>query len=163
MRKTPLILLLAAAAAFGGFAATALREAVTTPADAHTPPAMTLPAAATLPSAAPGRRCRRWRRCCRRCRRRWSASTASRCSGAVAVGNDPMCSAVTSGIPEERILESLGFGVIVDAKQGLVLTNHHVIEGADDVSVTLADGRTLKATFRGSDADTDIALMQIPA
>jgi serine protease Do len=44
-----------------------------------------------------------------------------------------------------------------------VLTNHHVIENADDVSVTLADGRTLKAEFLGSDRDTDVALIRIPA
>ena len=45
----------------------------------------------------------------------------------------------------------------------LILTNHHVIEGADAVSVTLSDGRTLKAEFLGSDPDTDVALMRIPA
>jgi Do/DeqQ family serine protease len=44
-----------------------------------------------------------------------------------------------------------------------VLTNHHVIENADDVSVTLADGRQLKAEFLGSDADTDVALIRIRA
>jgi Do/DeqQ family serine protease len=53
--------------------------------------------------------------------------------------------------------------VIVDAARGLVLTNHHVIEGADDVSVTLSDGRTLPAQFLGSDPDTDIAVMKIKA
>src|SRR5690606_37791695 len=66
-------------------------------------------------------------------------------------------------LTRERISESLGSGVIVDAGQGLVLTNHHVIEGADDVKVTLADGRTLSAEFDGSDADTDVAVMRIPA
>ena len=60
-------------------------------------------------------------------------------------------------LTQERINESLGSGVIVDAARGLVLTNHHVIEGADEVSVTLADGRTFKAEFVGSDADTDVA------
>jgi Do/DeqQ family serine protease len=53
--------------------------------------------------------------------------------------------------------------VNVDAQRGLVLTNHHVIEGADDVSITLSDGRTLQAEFVGSDPDTDVALMRIPA
>ena len=51
----------------------------------------------------------------------------------------------------------------MDASKGYVLTNHHVSVGADDVSVTLSDGRTLKAEFLGSDADTDIALIRIPA
>src|SRR5690606_23029278 len=63
----------------------------------------------------------------------------------------------------ERIRQSLGSGVIVDATQGYVLTNHHVIEGADAVSVTLADGRTVEAEFLGSDRETDVALMRIPA
>ncbi|RZA15668.1 MAG: PDZ domain-containing protein, partial [Lysobacteraceae bacterium] len=66
-------------------------------------------------------------------------------------------------IPQERIAQSLGSGVIVDAARGLVLTNNHVVEDADEVSVTLADGRTLKAEFVGNDADTDVALMRIPA
>jgi Do/DeqQ family serine protease len=65
-------------------------------------------------------------------------------------------------IPQERINQSLGSGVIVNAQQGLILTNHHVIEGADKVSVTLSDGRTMQAEFVGSDPDTDIALMRIP-
>ena len=50
----------------------------------------------------------------------------------------------------------------VDAERGLVITNHHVIEGAENVSVQLADGRALKATFVGSDPQTDIAVMRIP-
>ncbi len=53
--------------------------------------------------------------------------------------------------------------MIVDAQRGLVLTNHHVIEGADAVSITLADGRTLNAEFVGSDQDTDVAVMRIKA
>src|SRR3546814_735111 len=51
----------------------------------------------------------------------------------------------------------------LDAANGYVLTNHHVIEGADDVTVILSDGRTVKAEFVGSDPDTDVALMQIHA
>lgn len=66
-------------------------------------------------------------------------------------------------VPRERVQQSLGSGVIVDAEQGLVLTNNHVIEGADDISVTLADGRTLSGEFVGSDPDTDVALVRIPA
>jgi len=67
------------------------------------------------------------------------------------------------GIPQERIAQSLGSGVIIDAQRGLVLTNNHVVEDADEVSVNLADGRTLRAEFVGSDPDTDVALMRIPA
>lgn len=65
--------------------------------------------------------------------------------------------------PQERIEQSLGSGVIIDAERGLVLTNHHVIAGADDISVTLLDGRTLQGERVGSDPDTDVALLRIPA
>ena len=44
-----------------------------------------------------------------------------------------------------------------------MLTNHHVVGDADDISVTLQDGRTFKAKFIGTDPDTDVAVMQIPA
>lgn len=77
--------------------------------------------------------------------------------------NDPMFRRMFPHIPQERIEQSLGSGVIVDAARGLVLTNHHVIEGAEEVTVTLADGRTLAAEFVGSDPDTDVAVMKIPA
>jgi serine protease DegQ len=66
-------------------------------------------------------------------------------------------------VPRERVQQSLGSGVIVDAVKGYVLTNNHVIDGADDIQVTLADGRTLKGKFIGSDPDSDVALVQIPA
>jgi serine protease Do len=77
--------------------------------------------------------------------------------------SDPFFRRLFPDIPQERINESLGSGVIIDARNGYVLTNHHVIDNADDVQVTLADGRTVKAEFLGSDADTDIALIRIPA
>ncbi len=56
---------------------------------------------------------------------------------------------------------SAGSGVIVDASKGYVLTNHHVIDNADEIVVTLKDRRTLKAKRVGSDRATDIALLQI--
>ena len=65
-------------------------------------------------------------------------------------GNDPIFSRLFPQLTQDRINQSLGSGVIVDAQKGYVLTNHHVIEGADAVSVTLSDGRTLKAEFLGS-------------
>jgi Do/DeqQ family serine protease len=64
---------------------------------------------------------------------------------------------------QRRKNQSLGSGVIVDAAQGYVLTNHHVIDKADEVQVTLHDGRVLTATVLGADPDTDVALLQIPA
>ncbi len=65
--------------------------------------------------------------------------------------------------PQERVRQSLGSGVIIDATRGLILTNNHVVEGADAVAVTLADGRTFEAQPIGSDADTDIAVIRITA
>ena len=64
---------------------------------------------------------------------------------------------------QEKRSQSLGSGVIVDASRGYVLTNHHVIEKAVEILVTLNDGRKLKADLLGSDPETDVALLQIPA
>jgi len=55
-----------------------------------------------------------------------------------------------------------GTGFIIDAG-GLILTNHHVIDGADRIMARLADGRTLRAERIGSDPDTDIALIKVDA
>ena len=68
-----------------------------------------------------------------------------------------------SDMPQERVSQSLGSGVVVDARRGLVLTNNHVITGATDIQVTLADGRTLTGETVGTDEDTDVALIRIPA
>ncbi|WP_426701013.1 DegQ family serine endoprotease [Rhodanobacter sp. Col0626] len=65
--------------------------------------------------------------------------------------------------PRERVEQSLGSGVIVDAAKGYVLTNNHVVGGADDITVTLQDGRNFKAKLIGTDPDTDVAVVQIPA
>jgi len=69
----------------------------------------------------------------------------------------------SQGVPRERVEQSLGSGVVIDAAKGYVLTNHHVVGGADDITVTLQDGRDVKAKLIGSDPDTDVALLQIPA
>lgn len=58
---------------------------------------------------------------------------------------------------------SVGSGVIVDAVEGYVLTNHHVIDGADTIRVTLRNRRELEAELVGSDPGTDIAVLRIPA
>jgi len=65
------------------------------------------------------------------------------------------------GVPQERErqVRSAGSGVIVDAKKGYVLTNHHVIENADQIEVVLDDDRSLQATVVGSDPGTDIAVL----
>ncbi len=54
-----------------------------------------------------------------------------------------------------------GSGVIVDAKNGYILTNHHVVAEADEIQVSLLDGRTLDAEVVGSDAGTDIAVIKV--
>ena len=59
--------------------------------------------------------------------------------------------------------QNVGSGVIVDASQGNVLTNHHVIRGAATIRVSLQDGRSFNATVVGSDPDTDLAVLRIPA
>ncbi len=64
--------------------------------------------------------------------------------------------------PSEREAMSAGSGVIVDAAQGYVLTNHHVIDNAASILITLKDKRQFKAKLIGSDPGTDIALLQIP-
>ncbi len=60
----------------------------------------------------------------------------------------------------KRMESSLGSGVIVSAN-GYILTNHHVIAGADDIVVELKDGRVSKASVVGTDLDTDIAVLKI--
>jgi len=66
-------------------------------------------------------------------------------------------------VPRERKSQSLGSGVIVDARHGYVLTNNHVIDKADEITVTLRDQRSLKAKVIGQDPEADVALLQIKA
>ena len=61
--------------------------------------------------------------------------------------------------PEERQV-GLGSGVIV-SPEGYLLTNNHVIEGADDIEVSLGDGRTARAKLIGTDPESDIAVLKI--
>ncbi len=64
---------------------------------------------------------------------------------------------------QRRPTQSLGSGVIVDTEQGLVVTNHHVIEDAEEVLVTLSDGREFEAEIIGQDPDADVAVIRIEA
>ncbi|HEX7325280.1 MAG TPA: Do family serine endopeptidase [Rhodanobacteraceae bacterium] len=63
----------------------------------------------------------------------------------------------------ELVQQSLGSGVIVNAAKGYILTNNHVIAGADDIKVTLTDGKSYKAKLIGADPTTDLAVIQIHA
>jgi Do/DeqQ family serine protease len=65
--------------------------------------------------------------------------------------------------PRQRESQSLGSGVIVDAAKGHVITNHHVVDGADEITVTLRDQRSFTAEVVGRDPEADIALLRIPA
>ena len=65
--------------------------------------------------------------------------------------------------PRQRRSQSLGSGVIVDATKGYILTNHHVIEGADKITVTLRDQRQIDAKVVGQDTEVDLALLRIKA
>lgn len=67
------------------------------------------------------------------------------------------------GVQSERETQSLGSGVIVDARNGYILTNNHVIEGAFEITVTLRDGRKLLAEVLGRDPDTDVAVIKVQA
>jgi len=62
--------------------------------------------------------------------------------------------------PRKRIETSLGSGVIM-SEQGFILTNHHVIQGADAIQISLQDGRMAQAKLVGSDPDTDVAVLKI--
>lgn len=65
--------------------------------------------------------------------------------------------------PEEarKLFGSQGSGVIIDSKNGLVITNHHVVTDASNIIITLYNGQKFKATLKGNDPATDLAVLQI--
>jgi len=65
------------------------------------------------------------------------------------------------GVPDEREVASAGSGVIVDAENGYILTNHHVVENADRIMISLINEDSLDAEVVGSDAATDIAVIKV--
>lgn len=170
-RPLPTLLALTAAAAFGGFAATGLREAFDRPAQAAPAPvAAAVPAAAgSLPAAVDGQALPSLAPMLKRVTPAvvsvYSRQTVRVASPLGPFANDPFFRRFfgVPAMPRERVERALGSGVIIDAQRGLVLTNHHVVENADGVSVTLSNGRSVEAEFLGSDPDTDIALIRIPA
>lgn len=64
---------------------------------------------------------------------------------------------------QQRQARSAGSGVIVNAANGTVITNHHVVDGADHIKVSLTDGRSFDAELIGSDPEVDIAVLKIKA
>ncbi|RVD61490.1 DegQ family serine endoprotease [Mesorhizobium sp. M2D.F.Ca.ET.185.01.1.1] len=58
-------------------------------------------------------------------------------------------------------VQSLGSGFVIDAEQGIVVTNNHVIADADDIEVNFSDGVTLKAKLIGTDTKTDVAVLKV--
>ena len=63
-------------------------------------------------------------------------------------------------MPKERKQRSLGSGVIIDPQKGYILTNYHVISGADEITVRLDDGKEYNAEVVGKDPKTDLALIR---
>ncbi len=61
----------------------------------------------------------------------------------------------------DRMVSSLGSGFIIDGKEGLIVTNNHVIDGAEEIQVNLHDGTKLKAELVAKDIKTDIALLKV--
>lgn len=62
-----------------------------------------------------------------------------------------------------RKFQSIGSGVIIDPKAGIIITNDHVIRNANLITVTLNDGRRLQAKLLGGDSETDVAVLKVDA
>ena len=78
--------------------------------------------------------------------------------------NDPLFKRFFKGfenLPQRKEVKSLGSGVIIDADAGYIVTNHHVIEGADEIAVTLHNGKQLEAKIVGSDPEADVAILKV--
>ncbi|MGN0915152.1 MAG: DegQ family serine endoprotease [Succinivibrio sp.] len=72
-----------------------------------------------------------------------------------------MGDAFGNGAPKKREFRALGSGVIIDAGEGLVVSNNHVVADADKIRVQLSDGREFDAKLVGSDPHTDLALLKL--
>jgi len=80
------------------------------------------------------------------------------------LANDPLFKRFFNeheNLPQRKEVKSLGSGVIIDAEAGYIITNHHVIDGADEIAVTLFDGQQLEAKVIGSDSEADVAILKV--
>jgi serine protease Do/serine protease DegQ len=64
---------------------------------------------------------------------------------------------------QRREVRSLGSGVVIDADKGYIVTNHHVVDGADSITVTLNNGEQYDAKVVGSDPEADVAVIKVKA
>lgn len=77
--------------------------------------------------------------------------------------SDPVIRQLFGNRVREKRTRGTGSGIIVDARQGYILTNNHVVAGADKITVTLSDNREFAAELIGTDPKADIAVLKIPA
>jgi len=68
-----------------------------------------------------------------------------------------------AGTRDDSESSAMGSGIVVDAMRGLIITDNHVIVGADEITVSFTDGRKVQAIRVGSDAGTDVAIIKVPA
>ena len=83
--------------------------------------------------------------------------------GAMSPADDEDTPATSPSGEKPRKFQSIGSGVIVDPESGMIITNDHVIRNARLITVTLNDGRRLKAKLIGSDSETDVAVLKVEA
>jgi len=77
--------------------------------------------------------------------------------------NDPFFKRFFEGygdLPQSKETKSLGSGVVIDADKGYIVTNHHVVEGAQEIAITMHNGHHFKAKLIGSDPEADVAVLQ---
>lgn len=77
--------------------------------------------------------------------------------------NDPFFKRFFEGygdIPQRKESKSLGSGVVIDADKGYIVTNHHVVEGAQEIAITMHNGHHFKAKLIGTDPEADVAVLQ---
>jgi S1-C subfamily serine protease len=94
---------------------------------------------------------------------REGASTSPSASRSSSPGKSARAQRVVSTGAVDRPFRPSGSGVVIDADEGIILTNAHIIEGAEEITVTFADGREAPATRIGADAGTDIAVIKVSA